>query len=467
MANETELIEFKETWRDEYLKWICGFANARGGILYIGINDKGEAVGVTNPQKLMEDLPNKISSTLGIIPMVNCQIKQGKDIISITVYGSNAPVAYHGKYYVRSGTTLQELSGIALQDFIMKRIGMTWESQSIPNATIDDISSEAINYFIRAGVKAKRIPQNANYSSIETVLKNRHLLDSHGRLTLAALLIFGKDPQQFCLTSGVKIGLFGHSYSDLIRQDIVNGNLIQMADNVISLLDAKYLIRPIHYEGLQRIEPLEIPYEALREILFNAIIHKDYRGAEITIRIFQDRMEIWNPGRLPEDFDINNLWSKHGSIKRNQLIAETFYYAGFIENWGRGFEIIHNAFIKEKLKLPTFDAHTGGFEVSIPREKYLSSVQSNKEQNNVTINVTLNNTLELSKRQRDILHCLTPSNDFDVTLNVTINASELSRKYNVTRRTIMRDLNTLISKGLIRRSGSKKKGQWEIVKRNL
>jgi ATP-dependent DNA helicase RecG len=103
---ETQTIEWKESWRDEYLRWICGFANARGGTLIIGKNDRGTVLGVANAKRLLEDIPNKIKDILGIIVDVNLRVEQGKDLIEIVVEAYPYPVNYKGEYYYRSGSTI-------------------------------------------------------------------------------------------------------------------------------------------------------------------------------------------------------------------------------------------------------------------------------------------------------------------------------------------------------------------------
>ena len=112
---ENQNIEYKESWRDEYLKWICGFANAQGGTIYIGIDDKQNVVGVSDSHRLLEDIPNKIVTTLGIVCVVNLLQRDGKDFIEIVVEPSNMPISYKGEYHVRSGATKQHLQGNALQ----------------------------------------------------------------------------------------------------------------------------------------------------------------------------------------------------------------------------------------------------------------------------------------------------------------------------------------------------------------
>lgn len=461
---ESHQTEYKALWKDDYLKWICGFANAQGGILFVGIDDSGQVVGVENAKKLLEDIPNKIAATTGLITDVNLKRENEKEYLSIQVPSSSAPVAYHGKYYYRSGSTLQELTGIALQDFLMKKLGLTWEAQAIETATLDDIDPDAVKYFVNKGIAAKRLPPSAKNDTIDIVLKNRRLLNPQGRLTLAALLLFGKEPQRYCLTSGIKIGMFGAGYADLVSQDIVAGNLIQMADKVMEILDNKYLVRPIHYEGMQRIEPLEIPMEGLREILYNAIVHKDYRGPEITIRISKERILITNEGPLPDGFTVETLLRKHESKRRNELIAQTFYHAGFIEAWGRGFEKIRESFDEENLKMPTFEENGRFFSVEILREKYASLTrESHQSDTDVVDNVTKDVVEKLTERQKDILKYIQQCDTDDVTMIVTMNATTLAQYFNVSRRTIMRDLDVLISKGLIKRVGSRMKGHWEIV----
>ena len=103
MLNESQNIEYKESWRDEYLKWICGFANAQGGRIYIGVNDQKDVIGVPDAKKLMEDIPNKIVNYLGIVADVNLLTEEGKEYIEIIVSPSNVPIAYRGTYHYRSG----------------------------------------------------------------------------------------------------------------------------------------------------------------------------------------------------------------------------------------------------------------------------------------------------------------------------------------------------------------------------
>ena len=125
---ENQNIEYKESWRDEYLKWVCGFANAQGGRIYIGMKDNGDVCGVDDAKRLLEDIPNKIRDTMGIIADVNLQEKDGVEYIEIIVHPSSYPVSYRGEYHYRSGSTKQQLRGSALTEFLVRKTGYRWDS---------------------------------------------------------------------------------------------------------------------------------------------------------------------------------------------------------------------------------------------------------------------------------------------------------------------------------------------------
>ncbi len=123
MKIENQNIEFKTIWKDEYLKSICAFANAQGGTLFIGIEDNGDVTGIKNHKKLLEDLPNKIRDILGVVPQINHKTETNKHYLEIRVKPYNNPVSYRGHFYYRSGSTIQDLNGPALENFLLEKKG--------------------------------------------------------------------------------------------------------------------------------------------------------------------------------------------------------------------------------------------------------------------------------------------------------------------------------------------------------
>ena len=469
---ETHVIEYKRIWKDDWLEWICGFANAKGGIIDIGKDDDGQTVGLENIKNLMEVIPNKIVNKLGIVADVELLNEGGKDFIRITTPPCANAVTLDGRIYYRSGATNQLLKGTALESFIMRKTGVSWDGQIVPDATLDKIDPEAIKYFLRKGIDKERLPKESINDTPEKVLRNLKLMTEDGQLTMAALLLFGKDPQQYCLNARIKIGRFGANQAALMAQDLIDGDLIRMADRVMDALSTKYLIHPIHYKGMHREEPLEIPEDGLREILYNAIIHKDYTGPDSQMRVFDDRITFWNQGALPAGITAESVFQPHDSHPRNRLIANAFFMAGFVEAWGRGFELITEAFKNEGLEVPTIQEEFGGVRVIIKREIFYGIQQGMRidpktgrlikvgDIDNVTDDVTK----KLTERQRLILDTLPFGVTENVTKKVGVTTVALARQFKKDPRTIKRDMRVLQELGFIEHVGPANGGYWKRLK---
>ena len=189
---ENQNIEFKEIWKDEYLKHISGFANSKGGKLYIGINDNGKVVGIDNSKKLIKEIPNKIKETLGIIVDATLLNENNLYYIEISINSYSFPISYKGKYYLRSGSNTHEVTGEELNNFVLKKVGTKWDNVIIPEATFDDISMEAINYFKEKAINNKRLSEEELNVSTDILLKKLGLYDGNN-ITRAGILLFGKN----------------------------------------------------------------------------------------------------------------------------------------------------------------------------------------------------------------------------------------------------------------------------------
>ena len=460
---ECQNVEYKESWHDKYLAWICGFANAQGAVMYFGVNDEHEIIGLDNVDRLMEDIPNKIVKTMGVVVDVNLHEKDGLEYIEVEIEPSNIPINYKGKYYYRSGSTMQELRGPALQQFILKKMGRSWDDITNDRASLDDIDREAIEYFLRKGYENGRITNEERIMPVEMLLQNLDLVSEDGKLKNAALLLFAKRPQKYFTSVRFQIGRFGIDEADLMFQDVVEGNIIQMADRVVDLLKAKYLIMPITFKGMNRIEKLEVPEEALREILYNAIIHKDYTGVHIQMRVWNDHVEVWNDGELPAGYTLETLLGQHSSRPRNKNIANAFFKAGFIDAWGRGYKKIREGFEGAGLPMPEVENFCGGVRVSFKRRNV------NLEHQDVLGYTDYILASQLTERQRRIVDRLVETGQWNALENVLENVLETSATlavlFGVDARTIRRDLNALQSNGVIRRDGPDRGGRRVILKK--
>ena len=438
---ESQNIEYKESWRDEYLKWVCGFANAQGGKIYIGCDDNGEVVGVKDAKRLMEEIPNKIRDGMGIIVAVNQLEKNGLPYIEIDVPAYPIGISYKGVYHYRSGSTKQVLNGPALEAFLMRKHGATWDNLPLPAFKIGDVDDNAVKLFKALAAKKGRIESSLLDEPKEVLLEKLHLTNGE-YLTNAAMLLFAKDPERYQLGAFIKIGYF-ESNADLLYQDEIHGSILEQVDKALEVIYLKYMRAKIRYEGVQRIERYFVPEDALREALLNAICHKQYQsGIPIQISVYEDRLYVANVGSLPENWTIESLMAKHSSVPYNPNIASVFYLAGFIESWGRGVEKICDALKADNLPMPEYTVHPGDIMIKFtgPEDRI--------------VRVTNGVTGEVTDRERQVLQLLIEDPGYTM--------PQLAEKMTVSRKTVAGYLKSLKEKGVIERVGTTRSGHWEI-----
>lgn len=440
LQNESQRIEYKQKWTDECLKAISAMANGEGGTLYIGVDDTGIPVSLKNPKKMLEDIPNIIRNKLSILPSVELVEEKGKEIVRITVFPSTIPISHHGKYYLRSGSTVQELNGKNLADFLMEKAGITWDNVIENRCNVDDLDKSTIETFKKYA--QERIPGISGEAEITTLLHKLKLIHNR-KLKRAAILLFGSDPQYFYGHAVIRIGKFA-SDTDVLTTDIVNGNLFRQLDVSLEILRTKYLQSNISYEGIRRRDILEYPYEALREAIINALIHRDYSGySQIQIRVYPDKMFIMNEGGLPPEIKVEDLKKNHLSKPRNQLLADIFYYAGFIESWGRGtLKIVENC-LSQGLPEPDFHDHHGTMTVTIYKDKW------NEE-----------NLKKLGLNERQIKAVMYVKEKGKIT------NKEYQSISNISNRTSTRDLAQLVSMNILEQIGVTGKGTKYVLRRH-
>ncbi|WP_236981042.1 ATP-binding protein [Membranihabitans maritimus] len=439
---ESQNTEYKSSWRDEYLKWICGFANADGGTIYVGKDDKGRIIGTVNAQKLLEEIPNKVRDVLGILVDVNLHETQQGNFIEIFVEPYPNAVNYKGQYHYRSGNTKQELKGAALDKFLLQKKGKRWDGVPVPTVSVGDLKKETFDFFKKKGINSKRLTEETFSEDNEHLLENLKLIENlpgitNGYLKRAALLLFHPDPEKFVTGAYIKMGYFENE-ADLIFQDEIHGNLFEQIEKTIDLLFTKYIKALISYEGIHRVETYEYPKEAIREALLNAISHKDYSGlTPIQIRVYRDKIMIWNEGHLPGDWTINNLLKSHSSRPYNPDIANAFFRSGYVESWGRGISKMTELCVARGLPKPTYLVEGSDFWVEFRKDIYHKEYLQE---------------FELNKRQLDALLFFKDKGE--------IISSDYMKHYNISERTARYDLAELVEKKLLIRVGEKKSSKY-------
>lgn len=453
---ESQHTEWKETWRDEHLRWVCGFANAEGGVLVIGRNDRGQVVGITDAAKLLEDLPNKTRDLLGILVEVNLREEGGREYLELVTPAYPSPISYRGRYYQRSGSTLQELKGAALDRFLLRKQGRTWDGVPMPQVEVQDLSATAIDTFRALAGSGQRLEAAVLREPAASLIDKLHLLDG-SYLKRAAVLLFHADPERFVTGAFVKIGYF-RGEADLLYHDEVHGNLFSQVQQTMELLLTKYLKAAISYRGIQRVESLPVPEAALREAVLNALIHRDYSvGAPVQIRVQGDRLKIWNPAHLPEHWTVEKLLKPHASLAFNPDIANAFFRAGAIEAWGRGIQRIHEVCRAQGVPAPVIDYAPGDLWLEFRyAESYLAVIPANAGEPGPSVEASVQTSVETSVETPAALLELLRQNP---AMTLSDAAAELGRSV----RAVEMASAKLVKAGRLRHVGPKKGGYWEVL----
>ena len=446
---EKQNIEWKETWKEDYLKWICGFANAQGGKIYIGKNDDGTVTGITNAKKLLEDIPNKVRDVLGIIVDVNLYSEENKEYLEIVTLPSSYPVNYKGEYHYRSGSTKQLLKGAALTQFLFEKTGITWDSIPLDNLSTEDFWRDSFDIFRKQAILSKRMDEK------DLNMANEQLLDSlglikNGKILRAGMMLFYQNPERWINGAYIKIGYF-ESDSEISYMDEIHGSLISQADKVIDLIFTKYLKANITYEGVTRVETYPFPKAAIREAVYNAIVHKNYATQiPIQISVYKDKLYISNDCILPSGWTVETLMGKHRSKPFNPNIANGFFRAGFIETWGRGIEKICEACRNYGTKLPEYTVYPEDIMIKFEALNVAKNVAknvANGSKNKIEENTPL--VLEFLKQYPETTQ------------------KNIMENLNISKRTLERIISLLKENSYIERIGNNRSGYWQILKKEI
>ncbi len=436
--------EFKESLSltEPIGKTISSFSNANGGTIVIGVNDSGTIKGVDLGKDTLEKLANRIKQHTDpkVYPSISTVKLDEKEIVMIKVEeSSEKPVFYRNRAYKRVGKSTHKLNSSEIRN-LAKNSGekVYWDEQICKRATLDDIDEEKVEWFLKKAKKERNF--EAEYDSVDEVLKKLDLLKNDG-LTNACVLMFAKRPQRFFLQSETKCGRFkGTTTKEFIDMDEFSGPAHKQVDDA-----EKFVMKNIRKAAwiepgkVERQEKWEYPLDAIREAITNAVVHRDYQSASnVQIRIFDDRIEVWNPGRLPEGWTVENLKEEHESDPFNPLLAKMFFLIRYIEKWGRGTIDMIEDTLDHGLPEPEFK-DTGTAIVIIFRKKITEESLREKGLNDRQIEAVKYVKKEgniKNKKYRDI--------------------------FEVSKRTAAYDLSELVEMGILRKEGKGKSTKYVL-----
>ncbi|NCO97264.1 MAG: hypothetical protein GW780_04245 [Candidatus Aenigmarchaeota archaeon] len=388
---ESEKIEFKEflKLKDEIGKAVSSFSNCKGGIILVGVADSGKVIGFSVGKDALEELANYIKRNTDpqIYPSLKVEEADGKKVIAIKVNESEEkPVFFKNHAYKRVGRSDHLISSSEIRKLAKEeKKKLNWDEQVCGDAKLEDIDEEKAEDFLRKTKNERNF-----YIQPKTPLKEvlgRLELMRNGKLTNAAALLFGKNPQKFFLQAETRCARFkGTEPLKFIDMKVFEGTIIDQIGKALNFtLEHMPMAAWIEPGRPERKEKYEYPPEAIREAIINAVCHRDYSiSSNIQIRIFDDKIEIWGCGPLPMPLTLEDLKRKHKSILRNPLIGKCFFLIGYIEQWGTGTNKIIKECLNHGIPEPLFEEIAQNLVVTFRKSKltkeYLDILGLNERQ---------------------------------------------------------------------------------------
>ncbi|MBA7660825.1 hypothetical protein ES703_68831 [subsurface metagenome] len=447
---ESENLEFKKSvgeWK-EIVETVSAFSNTKGGKIVVGASNAGIILSTRIGKDTIEDLANKVVTNTDpkVYPKIAVEKIEKKNVIVIEVNESTDKlVLAFGRPFKRVGKSTIRMSKDEYETSILEKHKekLRFDNQICEDAKLNDINNDSVITFLKKA-KTERGLDISSDTPVKEVLVRLKLI-RNGALTNSAILLFGRNPQGFFIQAEVKCVRF--------KGTGVTGTMIDMKDIGSNLIDQvieveKFIFSHISLTSwiengkIERQEKWEYPPKAIREALVNAIAHRDYRStSKVQVRIFDDRIEFWNPGRLPAGWTVETLKQKHESKPWNPLIARVFFWIKYIEEVGTGTNKIIQWCKKWNLPEPDFE-YTGtslvvAFRKSKLTEEYLKS-------------------LDLNERQRKAIEYL------------KVKGKITNREYvkifggNISGDTALNDLTDMVKKGLVTTTGKGRNISYEI-----
>jgi len=335
----------------------------------------------------------------------------------------------------------------SLVDYLDRRGALRippFDAAACERATLTDLSRKRIDWFLQTARRKRGFPLKAD-TDTKALLTHLNLIDG-ARPTNAAIMLFGTHPQRLHRTAETKcVHCHGTEYSrPFASQQNYSGDLFEQADQASDFVLAK-INRSVgtRAKSLQAPITYELPPDAVAEAIINALAHRDYHSnASVEVRLFADRLEVWNPGTLPGTLTLDDLRKPHPSVPNNPLIAESLYLASYIEKLGSGTQKMIELCRERGLPEPNFDLRADSFIITLWRDWLTDEVLAG---------------LQLNDRQRQAL--------VFVKTKGRITNRDYREQTGVIIRTASRDLEDLVGKGVLDKVGTTGRDTFYVLAR--
>ncbi len=365
---ETDTIEFKETTGqlERGVETLCAFLNGNGGTVLFGITDKKKIIGqevADSTKRNIADAISRLEPTPAVqVSYVPVPGKE-KKIIALHVEDArfDRPFSYKGRAYMRVESMTTVMPQSTYEKLLLQRDGgkYRWEQFENEDLTLQDIDGNEVLKTVRLGIECGRLPEDTG-NDIPVILEKFGLMHN-GVLNHAAAVLFGKHEKMEYPQCLLRLARFrGSDKTVFMDNQRIYGNLFQLLNAAMTFI-FKHLSLSGITDTLEREEHLTIPYKAIREGVLNALAHRSYRdaGGSIGIAIYDDRVEIENPGMFPSNWNLEKIMKEHESKPQNPLIATVLYKRKVLESWGRGIGLMISECRKAGLPGPEYKTDGG------------------------------------------------------------------------------------------------------------
>jgi predicted HTH transcriptional regulator len=329
-------------------------------------------------------------------------------------------------------------------------------------ASLKDIDNEKVSLFVHMAQKKRNFPLAAG-ANTKTVLTHLDLLSEDGKITNSALLLFAKLPQRFFITSEVKCAQFyGNDITKPIpAYQVYRGSVFQLIDQAVDFVMSRINARVGTREKSVQVDvDYELPLEAVREAIVNAVTHRDYTSnGSVQVMLFKNRLEVWNPGYLPLGLTVERLLVPHPSLPPNPLLANPLYLAGYIERMGTGTGDIIAKCLALGLKQPEF-IQSEDFKTILWRSEH-----DGEDVNDSTGSPITETGSPITETGSPIAKIMESDKKWKIMelliQNPSISTREIAKQFNIQRSNLRKHLDVLKSAGIIERVGGTR-GYWKV-----